>query len=132
MRNFIIKIAIVIVIACIAVVYLNHKKSDEEHQKLIKERNEALSSVLSKDKGKYYLVALGISENTQTQFMSLCGQIISGCYANPNPSKKEIRDFNVHETPIYMVFDTKKEIFHTNDLFKLKTFLTKLANENKN
>jgi hypothetical protein len=113
----------------IGVFYLNEKKSREENLKLIKERNETISASLSKEPGRVYVVALGDSKKIQEQLDVLLGHyidIVKGYSENPEPSKKELRDYDVKKVPIFIVFDNKKELFRANNVFKLRTFLGKL------
>jgi hypothetical protein len=127
-----VKVILVLLILVIGVFYLNEKKAREENLELIKERNETIAASLSKDPERAFIVVLGDSEKIKEQLDALLGHyinIVKGYSENPEPSKRELRDYEVKTLPVFIVFDTKKEIFRTNEIAKLRTFLAKLENK---
>jgi hypothetical protein len=127
-----VKVILVLLILVIGVFYLNEKKAREENLELIKERNETIAASLSKDPERAFIVVLGDSEKIKEQLDALLGHyinIVKGYSENPEPSKRELRDYEVKTLQVFIVFDTKKEIFRTNEIAKLRTFLAKLENK---
>jgi len=95
-------------------------------------KEQRISSMLSEEEGKYYITILGASQNIETKFESEIFQKninrISGYYANENPSDAEIRDLEIKEKPIFIVFDTENELYRTNDINDLNDYLLKSSN----
>ncbi|MCM3625760.1 hypothetical protein M3194_00100 [Paenibacillus glycanilyticus] len=85
-----------------------------------------LSYMHSKEEGKYYLVALGTNEEQDLELQQVFDQNkerISGYYQNGTPNDVELRTLNIHEFPVYIIFDTEKEIFRTDNLVELNQYL---------
>lgn len=85
-----------------------------------------LSSMYSTEEGKYYLVALGTNEEQESEFQQVFDQNIekiSGYYQNGTPNDVELKTLNIEELPVYIIFDTEKEIFRTDNLIELNQYL---------
>ncbi|WP_201008377.1 hypothetical protein [Paenibacillus glycanilyticus] len=70
-----------------------------------------LSSMHSKEEGKYYLVALGTNEEQDLEFQQVFEQNIekvSGYYQNGTPNDVELQTINIHELPILYLIQKKK------------------------
>ncbi|MBD0384113.1 hypothetical protein [Paenibacillus sedimenti] len=92
-------------------------------------KEQRISSMLSDEEGKYYITILGASQNIEKKFESEIFQNninkISGYYLNENPNDAEIRDLEVKETPIFIVFDKENEVYRTNNINDLNDYLVK-------
>lgn len=87
------------------------------------------SSMYSNEEGKYYLAALGTTEEQNLEFQQVFDQnikILTGYYQNGTPSNMEMKMFEIEDIPKYIVFDTEKEIYRTDYLNELNQFLIKL------
>jgi hypothetical protein len=91
------------------------------------DQNEIISTMLSDQEGKYYITVLGASTQLRSDFEREIVQSyidkIAGFYTNQNPSEIEIRQLDVVEKPIFIVFDTQSEVFKTNNIIELNEYL---------
>jgi len=88
---------------------------------------EIISSMLSDDEDRYYITILGAPQQVQEEFEVDVYQPnlnkVSGYYSNGNPSEEEMKVLNIGREPTFIVFDTKSEVFRTNNLQHLNQFL---------
>ncbi|MDQ0873882.1 hypothetical protein QFZ77_002541 [Paenibacillus sp. V4I3] len=95
------------------------------------EETFSFSSILSNNEGKYYITVLGATEELKREFEQVFQRninVIDGYYENGNPSNRELQALKVESLPTYFVFDTEKEVFITDDIFKLSKFLMERTN----
>ncbi|WP_152394291.1 hypothetical protein [Paenibacillus guangzhouensis] len=91
-----------------------------------------LSSMHSVEEGKYYLAVLGTNEEQESEFQQVFDKNIkniSGYYQNGTPNDVELQTLNIHELPTYIIFDTEKEIFRTDNLNELNQYLHDVDNK---
>lgn len=77
--------------------------------------------------GKYYITLLGGAEQSSMEFQRIFDQnveIITGYYENRTPSDKELKRLQIERLPVYLIFDTEKEVLRTGDLNELALFLS--------
>jgi len=83
--------------------------------------------MLSDDEDRYYITILGAPQQVQEEFEVEVYQPnlnkVSGYYSNRNPSEEEMKVLNIGKEATFMVFDTKSEVFRTNNLQQLNQFL---------
>lgn len=91
------------------------------------EKKEIISFMLSDDEDRYYITILGAPQKVQEAFEVEVYQPninkVLGYYSNGNPSKEEMKALNIGREPTFIVFDTKTEVFRTNNLQQLNQFL---------
>lgn len=79
-------------------------------------------------KGKYYISVFGTTDEQYLEFQQVFDkniEKISVYYQTGTPSDEELQMFNINDLPKYIVFDTDKELFRTDDLYELNQFLIK-------
>ncbi|GIP29403.1 hypothetical protein J23TS9_45330 [Paenibacillus sp. J23TS9] len=89
------------------------------------------SFMYSNVEGKYYVAAFGTTAKQFLEFQQVFDQNIekiTGYYETGTPSDEELQMFNIKDLPEYIVFDTEKELFRTDNLDKLNQFLMKKHN----
>ncbi|MCV4230539.1 hypothetical protein OHJ21_05095 [Virgibacillus sp. LDC1] len=85
------------------------------------------SSFFSDVEGKYYITAIGTTDEQNLEFQEVFDQnirILSGYYQTGNPDDKELQMLNIDDVPKYIVFDTEKELYRTDNLNELNQFLS--------
>lgn len=91
------------------------------------DKAERISSMLSDEEGKYYITILGDSQEIEKEFEEVVFQSninsVAGYYINENPSDAEIRDLEIKDKPIFIVFGTENEVYRTNDINDLNNYL---------
>lgn len=113
-------------------VYINSKNNTVPNNPKLKELyeelfvNSVVSSVLSKDENRYYLVVLGASQEMENEILTITTptNTIGGYYFDSNPSNKYIRALGVKNELTILLFDTEKEILRTNNIEELNEFIT--------
>jgi hypothetical protein len=88
-----------------------------------KEKDEIITSMLSDTENKFYLTALGASPEITNLLVDENRNVVVGYYSNEHPSEAEIKALEIKKLPIFIVFDTKKEVFRTNDVIELNEYL---------
>ncbi|WP_211748684.1 hypothetical protein [Paenibacillus sp. Marseille-Q4541] len=87
------------------------------------------STMYSDVEGKYYITALGTTDKQNLEFQQVIDQnikIIAGYYQTNTPSDAEMKMYEIKNLPKYIVFDTEKEIYETDNLNELNHLLTTL------
>lgn len=101
--------------------------------KLIQKKHSHSLQYFLNNEGKYYITVLGATEELKREFEQVFQRninVIDGYYENGNPSNRELQALKVESLPTYFVFDTEKEVFRTDDIFKLSKFLMERTNNN--
>lgn len=83
-------------------------------------------SILSIDEGKYYITAIGMTNDQDFKFQQLFDQyipIISGYYTNSSSNEEELQRLRIQDFPVYIVTDTVQEVFRTNEMVELDKYL---------
>ncbi|MBD3922956.1 hypothetical protein H8B09_29885 [Paenibacillus sp. PR3] len=84
------------------------------------------TSMLSTEKGKYYITAVGMTTDQEFEFQQLFDrymQIIAGYYANSTPNEEELQRLHIEGFPVYIVFDTDQEVYRTDQMIELERYL---------
>lgn len=113
-------------------VYINSKNytvpNNPDLKKLYEELfvNTIISSVLSKDEERYYLVVLGASQEMRSKIHAIINStnIISGSTMSGDPSDRWVRALGIENELTILLFDSEKEIFRTNNIEELNDFIT--------
>lgn len=85
------------------------------------------SSFFSDVEGKYYVTAIGTTDEQNLEFQEVFDQnirILSGYYQTGSPDDKDLQMLNIDDVPKYIVFDTEKELYRTDNLNELNQFLS--------